>query len=138
MAPTHPYGHRLVVDLKDSAPVTAKPQQNTVVMDESHSQRDRDIIVAIDAGHGGHDPGSVGPAGTYEKHITLSIAKKLEAMVNAEPGMRAIMTRSGDYYISPNQRPEIARQKKRTYLFPSMPMHLVSRNRKAGRYGYYQ
>jgi len=39
MAPTHPYGHRLVVDLKDSAPVTAKPQQNTVVMDESHSQR---------------------------------------------------------------------------------------------------
>ncbi len=116
MAPTHPYGHRLVVDLKDSAPVVAKPQQNTVVMDESHSQRDRDIIVAIDAGHGGHDPGSVGPAGTYEKHITLSIAKKLEAMVNAEPGMRAIMTRSGDYYISPNQRPEIARQKKADLL----------------------
>lgn len=116
MAPTHPYGHRLVVDLKDSAPVAAKPQQNTVVMDESTSQRDRDIIVAIDAGHGGHDPGSVGPAGTYEKHITLSIAKKLEAMVNAEPGMRAIMTRSGDYYISPNQRPEIARQKKADLL----------------------
>lgn len=117
MAPSAPHGHRLVVDLKDSAPVSTSPaKQNKVVMDDSTSVRDRDIIVAIDAGHGGHDPGSIGPAGTYEKNITLSIAKKLEAMVNAERGMRAIMTRSGDYYISPNKRPEVARQKKADLL----------------------
>merc|ERR1712137_721163 len=87
-----------------------------VILDESSSTRDRDIIVAIDAGHGGQDPGSIGPSGTFEKHITLSIAKRLQAMVDAEPGMRAIMTRSGDYYLSPNKRPEIARKKKADLL----------------------
>lgn len=70
--------------------------------------RDKDITIVIDAGHGGVDPGSIGPKGTYEKHITLSIAKMLEAAVNSEPGMRAVMTRTGDYYISPNARPKIA------------------------------
>ncbi|NDV92952.1 AMIN domain-containing protein [Alteromonas sp. 345S023] len=124
MAPAAPHGHRLVVDLEDSQPASVSTPtvsasanaSNRVVMDGSTSTRDRDIIVAIDAGHGGHDPGSIGPAGTYEKNITLSIAKKLEAMVNAERGMRAIMTRSGDYYISPNKRPEVARQKKADLL----------------------
>lgn len=81
MAPEGAYGHRLVVDLPDeaakSAPMpTASASTGSVVLDDSTSSRDRDIIVAIDAGHGGHDPGSVGPAGTFEKHITLSIAKK--------------------------------------------------------------
>lgn len=112
MTPTTPYGHRLVVDLLDS--VGAPP--TSVVMDGSSSHRDRDIIVAIDAGHGGEDPGSIGPSGTYEKHITLKIAKKLEALINAEYGMRAIMTRNGDYYISPNKRPEIARKQKADLL----------------------
>ena len=121
MAPEGAYGHRLVVDLSDkaskSAPkLTASASTGSVVLDDSTSSRDRDIIVAIDAGHGGHDPGSVGPAGTFEKHITLSIAKKLEGMINKERGMRAIMTRSDDYYISPNRRPEIAREKKADLL----------------------
>lgn len=124
VAPAAPHGHRLVVDLEDSQPASVSAPtvaasvngSNSVVMDGSTSTRDRDIIVAIDAGHGGHDPGSIGPAGTYEKNITLSIAKKLEAMVNAERGMRAIMTRSGDYYISPNKRPEVAREKKADLL----------------------
>ncbi|MEW9798523.1 N-acetylmuramoyl-L-alanine amidase [Alteromonas sp. CYL-A6] len=112
MTPTAPYGHRLVIDLDDpNAP--AVPQ---VVMDENTNHRDRDIIIAIDAGHGGEDPGSIGPTGTFEKHITLSIAKKLEAMINAERGMRAVMTRSGDYYISPNKRPELARRQKADLL----------------------
>lgn len=113
MTPSAPFGHRLVIDLADSAPASAPA---SVVMDETTTTRDRDIIVAIDAGHGGNDPGSIGPAGTYEKHITLSIAKKLEAMVNAERGMKAFMTRSGDYYISPNKRPELARQQKADLL----------------------
>lgn len=108
MTPTAPYGHRLVIDLLDSNPPAPAP----IVIDQSSNNRDRDIIIAIDAGHGGEDPGSIGPSGSYEKHITLSIAKKLEAMINNERGMRAIMTRTGDYYISPNRRPEIAREKK--------------------------
>lgn len=119
MSPEGAYGHRLVVDLPDSAPQTLPSltaSTSSVVLDDSTSVRDRDIIVAIDAGHGGHDPGSVGPAGTFEKHITLSIAKKLESMINKERGMRAIMTRSDDYYISPNRRPEIAREKKADLL----------------------
>ncbi len=121
VTPNGSLGHRLVVDLPDSAPKTsatlsASSSTGSVVIDDKSSARDRDIIVAIDAGHGGHDPGSVGPAGTYEKHITLSIAKKLESKINREPGMRAIMTRGGDYYISPNRRPEIAREKKADLL----------------------
>jgi len=112
MTPTAPYGHRLVIDLADEG----RPAAPSVVIDEKSRHRDRDIIVAIDAGHGGEDPGSIGPAGTYEKHITLSIAKKLEAMINAQRGMRAIMTRNGDYYISPNKRPEIARKQKADLL----------------------
>ena len=121
VTPNGSLGHRLVLDLPDSAPRSSSTQSaststGSVVIDDTSSARDRDIIVAIDAGHGGHDPGSVGPAGTYEKHITLSIAKKLESKINREPGMRAIMTRSGDYYISPNRRPEIARKKKADLL----------------------
>lgn len=115
MAPTQPYGHRLVIDLEDTVQA-AGGQSSEVVKDSLSNQRDRDIIIAIDAGHGGEDPGSIGPAGTYEKHITLSVAKKLEARINQEPGMRAIMTRSGDYYVSLNKRPAIARQQKADLL----------------------
>lgn len=124
VAPNTSYGHRLVLDLADSAPEVVRESASSasssseqrVIIDESSSTRDRDIIVAIDAGHGGQDPGSIGPAGSFEKHITLSIAKRLQAMVDAEDGMRAIMTRTGDYYLSPNKRPEIARQKKADLL----------------------
>ncbi|WP_240485140.1 N-acetylmuramoyl-L-alanine amidase [Aestuariibacter salexigens] len=111
MPPTEPYGDRLVIDLIDSRP--AAPQ---VVLDRTQNQRDRDIIVAIDAGHGGEDPGSIGPSGTYEKNITLSISRKLETLINAEPGMRAVMIRTADYYIHPNRRPELAREHKADLL----------------------
>jgi N-acetylmuramoyl-L-alanine amidase len=118
--PSGSLGHRLVIDLADSQPSRLKNVETTsssnVVIDDKSSPRDNNIIIAIDAGHGGRDPGSIGPAGTFEKHITLSVAKKLQAMINAEPGMRAIMTRSSDTYISPNRRPEIAREKKADLL----------------------
>jgi len=112
MQPTAPYGHRLVVDL----PYSPQKSQATVVKNTTQSDRDRNIIIAINAGHGGKDPGSVGPAGTYEKNITLSIAKKLEALVEAESGMRPAMIRDGDYYIKPNQIPELARKQKADLL----------------------
>jgi N-acetylmuramoyl-L-alanine amidase len=111
MTPSAPYGHRLVIDFDD--PQAPKQQ---VIINSQQNKRDRDIIVAIDAGHGGTDPGSVGPSGTYEKTITLSIAKRLEAMINKEVGMRAVMIRTGDYYISPNGRPERARKHKADLL----------------------
>lgn len=107
LPPTPPYNNRLVIDLNNAQ---AKPQQ--VVMNAQQASRDRDIIIAIDAGHGGEDPGSIGPEGTFEKNITLSVAKKLAALIDSEAGMRAVMTRTADYYISPNERPEIARQSK--------------------------
>lgn len=107
LPPTPPYNNRLVIDLSDDDPAA-----QTVIMTSQTSNRDRDIIIAIDAGHGGEDPGSIGGAGTYEKNITLSVAQKLAALIDAEKGMRAVMTRTGDYYISPNKRPEIARQNK--------------------------
>ena len=69
-----------------------QPQSLTMITGRQ-SERDDDIIIALDAGHGGRDPGSVGPKGTYEKHITLAIAKKLQTRINAEKGMRAVLTR---------------------------------------------
>lgn len=70
----------------------------------------RTFVVAIDAGHGGKDPGAVGPQGTMEKNITLSIAKKLKARIDREPGMRAVLVRDGDHFISLAGRRIKARQ----------------------------
>ncbi|GAA0859842.1 N-acetylmuramoyl-L-alanine amidase [Aliiglaciecola litoralis] len=108
LPPTAPYKNRLVIDLSDTSEATAQQ----AVMTSDNSTRDRDIIIAIDAGHGGEDPGSIGRKGSYEKNVTLSISKKLANLIDQEPGLRAVMTRTGDYYISPNQRPEIARKNK--------------------------
>ncbi len=69
----------------------------------------RTIIVAIDPGHGGKDPGAIGHKGTHEKDITLAIAKKLKARIDKEPNMRAVLTRDGDYYISLPMRRDKAR-----------------------------
>jgi N-acetylmuramoyl-L-alanine amidase len=106
LLPTAPYGDRLVVDLND--PNSGAPQ----IVLNSKSTTDRDIIIVIDAGHGGEDPGSIGRGGSYEKNITLGIAKRLESLINKEKGMKPMMTRTGDYYILPNKRPQIARKHK--------------------------
>lgn len=107
LPPTAPYGNRLVIDLVDS-----ETEGQTTVLNRQGVNDERDILIVLDAGHGGEDPGSIGSRGSYEKDITLSIAKKLAVMINNEPGLQAVMTRSGDYYISPNKRPEIARKHK--------------------------
>ena len=70
------------------------------------------FIVAIDAGHGGNDSGAQGPNGTYEKDVVFSIAKKLEALVNAQTSMKAVMIRQGDYYVGLRKRMDIARAAK--------------------------
>jgi len=84
-----------------SKPVARKPEQPS-----------RDIVIVIDAGHGGKDPGAHGPGGTYEKDVVLQIARRLGAMVDAQPNMRAVLTRSGDRYIGLRQRMVEARKAK--------------------------
>ncbi|MEN9526850.1 MAG: hypothetical protein RLY56_801 [Pseudomonadota bacterium] len=69
----------------------------------------REVIVAIDAGHGGQDPGAIGRAGTREKDVVLDIAKRLAERINQEPGMRAILTRDGDYFLKHRERIRRAR-----------------------------
>ncbi|AQS40155.1 N-acetylmuramoyl-L-alanine amidase [Shewanella psychrophila] len=110
LPPTAPYGNRLVVDLDDSR------SSSTVSQPSKPTQKLRDVVVAIDAGHGGDDPGSIGPSGIYEKKVVLEIAKKVEAKINATPGMRAVMTRTGDYFVNLNKRSEIARNSKADLL----------------------
>ena len=68
------------------------------------------IIIAIDAGHGGEDPGARGHGGTYEKDVTLAIARKLKTRIDAEPNMRAVLTRDGDYFIPLHMRVAKARR----------------------------
>ena len=70
----------------------------------------RRVTIAIDPGHGGEDPGAIGRRGTYEKNVALAIAKKLKARLDAEPNMRAMLTRDDDYYVALNQRVQKARR----------------------------
>ena len=79
----------------------------------------RDIVVAVDAGHGGEDPGATGKNRTREKDVVLAIARELKRTIDARPGMSAVLVRSGDYYIPLRDRFEIAR-KHRADLFISI------------------
>ena len=118
LAPAGQYGDRLVVDLKDKPNQTvakSTPASTTKTSSQSNNQA-RDIVIAINAGHGGKDPGSIGPRGTYEKNVTLQIAKKLQSLINREKGMQAVVIRNGDYYVHPNDITEIARKKEVDFL----------------------
>lgn len=126
LAPNQQYGNRLVVDLFDSAadaepappqPVVATtpavpvtPTRPAIKLTPVPSGK-RDIVIAIDAGHGGEDPGASGPRGQHEKDVVLQIAKELQRQINAEQGFRAELTRTGDYFIPLRGRTEIARKK---------------------------
>lgn len=82
----------------------------TIISSDSFSNKPRNIIVVIDPGHGGKDPGAIGRGGVKEKNITLAISKKLYTLINSEPGFTAKLTRDADYYITLRQRLAIARQ----------------------------
>jgi N-acetylmuramoyl-L-alanine amidase len=104
--PNSRYGYRLVIDVATPAPVTAA----TRPIKAEHAPRDsRDLIIAIDAGHGGEDPGAIGKDGLREKDVVLGIAKDLYADINAEPGMKAVLTRNGDYFLPLRERMRRAR-----------------------------
>ncbi len=76
----------------------------------------RDLVIAIDAGHGGVDPGAIGPRGTQEKDVVLAISRQLESLIRAEPGMRAVMVRGGDYFVRLRDRVNKARDGKADLL----------------------
>ncbi len=127
LAPNAQYGNRLVVDLFDNpsdaaSPPTPTPSVATVPAVPVTAPKPainlppapagkRDIIVVIDAGHGGEDPGASGSRGQREKDVVLAIAKELQRQVNGIKGFRAELTRTGDYFIPLRGRTEIARKK---------------------------
>jgi N-acetylmuramoyl-L-alanine amidase len=108
LKPNADYGHRLVIDLYPESKQTSK--KPAVVKKASNIAQNSKWVVAIDAGHGGEDPGAKGYRGTREKVVVLAIAKKLAALVNQQPNMKAYLVRSGDYYIGLRKRMEKARR----------------------------
>lgn len=107
LKPNDQYGNRLVVDLYSLDKPSAKPK---VTKQLNFSGNKRDIIVMVDPGHGGEDPGALGPGKEREKDVVLAIARDLVASIDARPGYKAYLTRTGDYYISLRKRTQIARQ----------------------------
>lgn len=105
LKPNRKYGHRLVIDLIGKERLKKKPQNRL-----KYQNRQRDIVIAIDAGHGGDDPGAIGRHGTYEKDVVMAIAKRLEKLVKRERGMRPVMVRTGDYFVGLKKRVKLARR----------------------------
>ena len=133
LKPVGEYGHRVVLDLyplipldplmalleiernegsrepaSAEAPVANAPAANDRAAGKSAPRRR--IVVVIDPGHGGEDPGAIGRRGTYEKNVTLAIARKLKALLDDEPGMRAMLTRDDDYFVPLGVRVQKARR----------------------------
>jgi N-acetylmuramoyl-L-alanine amidase len=125
--------YRLIVDLFNKEPIVAIQVDNKpaivagggakaiepktaatlpVVEKSTGPKSASNIVIAIDAGHGGDDPGARGSRGTEEKKVTFAIAKKLEALINGQPGMKAVMVRKDDYYVGLRERMKIARAAK--------------------------
>ncbi len=133
LAPIGEYGHRLVLDiypiepldpilallqkreLKTEPGISGTPDEQkpgaspSIKQPQPAAPADRLVTIAVDAGHGGEDPGARGRRGTREKHVTLTIARKLKSLIDAEPNMRAMLTRDGDYFIDLEARVEKAR-----------------------------
>ena len=113
LKPNDKYGNRLVVDLvrattKQSVQAS-KPVSTTKTAAQVTSGK-RDLIIVIDPGHGGEDPGATGRKKTKEKHVVMAIAKELQKLLEAEPGFKPILTRTGDYYVSLQKRRDKARE----------------------------
>jgi len=127
LKPIGEYGHRLVIDVypvvppdplmallqrKETAepPAAAEPRKPPPA--GARPPAPRALTVVVDAGHGGEDPGARGRRGTHEKHVTLAVARRLKRLIDAEPGMRAVLTRDGDYFIPLAARADKARRVK--------------------------
>ena len=124
LPPNAEHGERLIIDLYDAgtqapalAPATMSGEQDasvaTVEPVIAESASRRNIVVAIDAGHGGSDPGAIAKDGhMQEKDIALAISRAVAERIRAMPGFEPVMIRDGDYYVQLQQRPQLARQKR--------------------------
>ena len=134
LKPIGEYGHRLVLDLYPTEPVdplmsmleeseskteaaieqaAGKPARTERPAEKPKTEKldiARLVTIVLDPGHGGEDPGAVGKRGTYEKTVTLSIAKRLKAKIDAEPNMRSVLTRDSDFFVPLGQRVQKARR----------------------------
>ena len=123
--------HRLVIDLYGQQINTNSVTTTKQVIKKPSTAKLRKIIVLIDAGHGGEDPGAIGHKRSKEKYITLKIAKKLANKINQTKGMKAILTRRGDYYVGLSKRIRIA-QANNASLFISIHADSVKRKSAKG------
>jgi N-acetylmuramoyl-L-alanine amidase len=105
LQPDAEHGYRLVVDMHatELSPTPIKTSR------EQRMQKKKQVVIAIDPGHGGRDPGAIGHHGTKEKDVTLAMGKKLAKIINDTPGYKAILTRNSDRYIVLRKRVETAR-----------------------------
>jgi N-acetylmuramoyl-L-alanine amidase len=108
LPPADKFGYRLVLDLYPATQKTAPVK--TVA--EAVPGKPRDVVVAVDAGHGGDDPGATGSSGAREKDITLAVARQLKKQIDKTPGMSAVLTRDGDYFVPLEKRYAKARDEK--------------------------
>jgi N-acetylmuramoyl-L-alanine amidase len=119
LKPAGPYGHRLVVDLYDAKILEEEQRKDAEAAREAATPSPtpapakREMVIAIDAGHGGDDPGAIGRRyHTREKDVTLAIARELARLVSDTPGMKAVLTRNGDYYVGLRDRFRVALRSK--------------------------
>ncbi len=105
LTPSESIGYRIVLDFFDDLEVSAP----SPVLSAGSLKDRRDIVIAIDPGHGGEDPGASGPGGLHEKKVVLEIARRLGQQLAAIPGFRSFLTRTGDYYVARKKRREQAR-----------------------------
>ncbi|MDA7760426.1 N-acetylmuramoyl-L-alanine amidase [bacterium] len=104
------YSNRLVIDLYE------KKRNVSRTVNELVKQSDRKIVIAIDAGHGGEDPGALGPQRMREKNVVLQISKRLEKLFDNDPNYKGILVRKGDYYLAHRKRTQIARDNKADFF----------------------
>ena len=105
LTPSESIGHRVVIDLFDEV----KAAEPSPVLSVESMKGRRDIVIAIDPGHGGEDPGASGPGGLREKTVVLQIARRLESQLAKVPGFQPVLVRTGDYYVSLKNRRDKAR-----------------------------
>lgn len=109
LPPADKFGHRLVVDL---FPKTKAMREVVKTIEDVQPSAGRKVVISVDAGHGGDDPGAIGKNGTYEKNITLAVAREVAKAIDAQPGMKAHLVRDGDYFIPHKLRYGKAREAK--------------------------
>ncbi len=110
------YGNRVVVDILPRPAVAGRPKPAQRASRPLAQPRQRNIVIALDAGHGGNDPGAIGPNRVREKDVALAISRQLKRQIDSEPGFSAVLIRTGDHYIPLRRRADIARKKRADLL----------------------